>query len=163
MSVLIPELTIGDEVGADSCSGTSKGWVITVDKCTDHNHYIDITSLGTYVLSVATTMTETVVGARTVTVGGQFSLSANAGSMQFGGSLIISSDADIQVQSDTSVAISAITGISLLVAGNGIHIDAAGSVTIDSLSISYGGGGSTLSAAMADIEARLAALEAAIP
>ncbi|MGO2878511.1 MAG: hypothetical protein ACTIDT_01005 [Halomonas sp.] len=43
----IVEFDIDNESGSDPCSSMTRGLVLTVEKCRDHNHFISIKSLGT--------------------------------------------------------------------------------------------------------------------
>lgn len=100
--------------GEASCSSKSKGFVLTVDKCLEHDHYIKLRSLGTYELTVDTDSITVVGGDSSLEVGGGASVS-------IGGKLSaeVSGDAHLSVAGDAS-----------LVCGGGATVEAAGDVTI---------------------------------
>lgn len=71
MSIINPELNLPDDTGgASACEGTSKGMVAVVDKCRQHDHYIDLHSLGTFALTVDTNSDVSIAGNSSVSVGG---------------------------------------------------------------------------------------------
>ena len=121
-SLNIPDATEGNE---DPCKLVSKGFILNVDRCLDHEHYIDIHSFGTYELQVDTNATIHVNRNYSLATDGNavFSVRGNATATVQGG-------ATVAVTRD--VAVDVVDGnVTATVAGD-INVSSSGTLTIRS-------------------------------
>lgn len=143
MSIINPELNLPDDTGgASACEGTSKGMVAVVDKCRQHDHYIDLHSLGTFALTVDTNSDVSVGGNSSVSIAGNSSVS-------------VGGDVTVTIEDNYDVVVNGL----LRITPNGAMFIEGDDVFIDNLHIKIDGEYVSLSWLLNSFNTRISALE----
>lgn len=115
MSILGPHIEhyeIGDLGGAGKCESVTRGWVMTVDRCLEHDHYIDLRSLGTIVMQCETDYSLSVGRGFAVSVSDDASYAAGGClSLAAGDKIDIDAQSDATLKSGASVTLRSKSGV----------------------------------------------------